>query len=143
LQSKMPGPTLDLAIKSAVLHESLEEELGVGLEYRKSGGMIIIETMEEKKAMISMVERQQKAGVDVKLISGEEAREHQPGLSSDLIGSTWWEGDAEVNPLKVSYAFANAARRLGAEIRLGSPVTGLITEGEKVKGVEVSDEKIY
>src|SRR5699024_127401 len=52
LQSKMPGPTLDLAIKSAVLHESLEEELGVGLEYRKSGGMIIIETMEEKKAMI-------------------------------------------------------------------------------------------
>lgn len=142
LQSKMPGPTLDLAIRSAKLYENLEEELEMNLEYRKSGGMIIIETMEEKEAMISMVKRQQSAGIDVKLISGEEAREHQPGLSVDLIGSTWWEDDAEVNPLKVSFAFANAAKKLGATIKLGSPVTRFITKETRVTGVEVAGEKV-
>ncbi len=143
LQSKNPGPTLELAIKSANIYEKLEDELEVDLEYRKSGGMIIIETLEEMQAMEHMVERQQKAGIDVKLISGEEARKWQPGLSNDIIGSTWWEGDAEVNPLNVSFAFANAARKLGAEIRLNSPVKRLITDNNRVIGVEVSGERIY
>ncbi|GAB3799756.1 NAD(P)/FAD-dependent oxidoreductase [Virgibacillus kimchii] len=143
LQSKKPGPTLDLAIKSAELYKELEAELDTELEYRQSGGMIIIETPEEMAAMEQMVERQQKAGIDVSLISGTEARERQPGLSEALIGSTWWEHDAEVNPLKVSFAMANAARLLGAEIKLGSPVIRLLTENNRVIGVETKAEKIY
>lgn len=143
LQSKKPGPTLDLAKESAKLYASLEEELEADLEYRKDGGMIIIETMEEMKAMEDMIKRQQEAGIDVRLISGDEARERQPGLSKELLGSTWWEHDAEVNPLNVSFAMARAAQRLGAEIKLQSPVTGLIVENNRVIGVRISEEKIY
>lgn len=143
LQSKKPGPTLDLAIKSANLYKDLEEELEADLEYRKCGGMIIIETMEEMKAMEDMVERQRKAGIDVRLISGEEARQRQPGLSKNILGSTWWEQDAEVNPLNVCFAMAGAAQRLGAKIKLQSRVTGLITENNRVIGVDVSGENLY
>ncbi len=143
LQSKKPGPTLDLAIQSANLYQDLEEELEADLEYRKGGGMIIIETMEEMKAMEDMVERQQKAGIDVKLISGEEARERQPGLTKELLGSTWWEHDAEVNPLNVSFAMARAAQRFGAKIKLQSQVTGFITENNCVLGVDIAGEKLY
>lgn len=143
LQSKKPGPTLDLAKESAKLYENLEDELEADLEYRKGGGMIIIETMEEMKAMEDMIRRQQKAGIDVRLISGDEARERQPGLSKELLGSTWWEHDAEVNPLNVSFAMARAAQRLGAKVKLQSPVTGLIVEKNRIIGVEVSGEKLY
>ncbi|PAV28308.1 hypothetical protein CIL05_16865 [Virgibacillus profundi] len=143
IQSKKPGPTLDLAIKSAALYQDLEEELEVDLEYRKSGGMIIIETKEELKVIKDMVALQQKSGVDVRLISGDEARKRQPGLSEDLLASTWWEHDAEVNPLKVSFAMASAARRLGAVIKLGSPVRNLMTEKNRVIGVETSEEELY
>jgi sarcosine oxidase subunit beta len=143
LQSKKPGPTLDLAMKSAEIYQELEQELETELEYRKSGGMIIIETPEEMEAMEQIVERQQKAGIGVELISGKEAREHQPGLSKDLIGSTWWEQDAEVNPLKVAFAMANAARRRGAEIKLGTPVKKLLTLNNRVIGVETAKEKLY
>lgn len=143
LQSKKPGPTLELAIESAKVYEDLEEELEADLEYRKGGGMIIIETMEEMKAMEDMVERQQKAGIDVQLISGDEARERQPGLSKNMIGSTWWEHDAEVNPLSVSFAMAKAAQRLGAKIKLQSPVTNLLTENYRIMGVKVSGETLY
>ena len=139
LQSKKPGPTLELAIESAKVYEDLEEELEADLEYRKGGGMIIIETMEEMKAMEDMVERQQKAGIDVQLISGDEARD----LSKNMIGSTWWEHDAEVNPLSVSFAMAKAAQRLGAKIKLQSPVTNLLTENYRIMGVNVSGETLY
>ncbi|RST72047.1 FAD-binding oxidoreductase [Siminovitchia acidinfaciens] len=143
LQSKKPGPTLNLSIKSANLYKDLEAELEADLEYRKCGGMIIIETMQEMKAMEDMVERQRKAGIDVRLISGDEARQRQPGLSKNILGSTFWEHDAEVNPLYVCFAMARAAQRLGAEIRLQSPVTGLITENDRVIGVDVSGERLY
>lgn len=143
LQSKKPGPTLNLAIESAKLYSDLEEELEADLEYRKGGGMIIIETMEEMAAMEDMVERQQKAGIDVQLISRNEARERQPGLSKNIIGSTWWKHDAEVNPLNVSFAMAKAAQRLGAKMKLQSRVTGLIMENNRVVGVDISGEKLY
>ncbi|MFD1706111.1 NAD(P)/FAD-dependent oxidoreductase [Siminovitchia sediminis] len=140
VQSKKPGPTLDLAVKSAQLYQELEEELEADMEYRKCGGMIIIETAEEMKAMEEMVRRQRKAGVKVQLLSGDEARERQPGLSEHILGSTWWEHDAEVNPLLVCFAFAKAARRLGAEIRLQSKVTGLMIKNNRVTGVHLSGE---
>lgn len=143
LQSKKPGPTLDLALESAKMYSTLEEELEKDLEYRKGGGMILIETVEELSAMQDLVKRQQKAGLNVQLISGEEARKRQPGLSEHILGSTWWEHDAEVNPLNVSFAMAKAAQRLGAKIKLQTKVTGLITEKDRVIGVDVSGEKIH
>lgn len=143
LQSKNPGPTLDLALESAKLYENLEDELEDDLEYKKGGGMILIETLEEMEAMQEMVKRQRNAGVNVKLISGDDARELQPHLSKNIIGSTWWEHDAEVNPLRVSFAMVNAAKRFGAKIMLQSKVNSLIVEDNRVIGVNVSKEKIY
>ena len=143
LQSKRPGPTLDIALESTKLYSRLEEELGEDLEYKKGGGMIVIETMKELEAMKQLVERQQKAGMDVRLISGEEARERQPGLSEHIIGATWYEHDAEVNPLRVCFAMAKAAKRNGAAIRTKAKVTGLLAENDRIVGVDLAGEKLY
>lgn len=143
LQSKRPGPALDLAIASAKLYSRLEEELGEDLEYNNGGGMIVIETMQELEAMKSFVERQRNAGMDVQILSGDEARERQPGLSEHIIGATWYEQDADVNPMLVCFAMAKAAKRNGAKIRTNTEVTGLIMEKGKIIGVELSGEKLY
>lgn len=143
LQSKKPGPLLDLAIESAHMYADLEAELGADLEYRKCGGMILVETEQEREAIQRLVDQQQKAGLQVELLSGTEARKRQQGLSEDIIGATWSDDDAEVNPLNVCFAMASAARKRGADIRLQSRVTGLITDRERVVGVEVSGEKIF
>lgn len=143
MQSKKPGPMLELARESAKLYSELEEELGTDLEYKKEGGMILIETEEEFELVQNLVYKQQKAGLDVKLLSGNEAREHQPGLSPNLLGSTWWEHDAKVNSFRVCFGMVKAAKKFGLKLRLGANVTGFITEQNRVVGVEVSGEKIY
>lgn len=143
LQSKTPGPLLDLAFESAKMYAGLEEELEADLEYRKCGGMILFETAQEMEVIQNLVERQRQVGLDVKLLSGEEARKRQPGLAEHILGSTWWENDAEVNPLNVSFAMARAAQRLGAKIRLQARVTKLITERDRVVGVDIAGEQMY
>lgn len=143
LQSKAPGPMLQLGLHGARIYETLEDELETDLEYRRRGGMILIETEEEMRAIRELVERQRQAGLDIALISGEQARELQPGLAAHLLGATWWAGDAEVNPLKVCFAMAQAAQRAGAAIRMGSQVTALLSERGRVIGVEAGGEKTY
>ncbi|MEW9502653.1 NAD(P)/FAD-dependent oxidoreductase [Jeotgalibacillus marinus] len=143
LQSKKPGPILDLGIESSKIYAELENELVCDLEYKKEGGMILIETEEEMEMMSTLVAQQQEAGMDVKLLSKKEAQQRQPGLSENILGSTWWDHDAKVNPLNVSLNMAKAAEKLGASIRLGVKVTSLITERNRVLGVEVSGEKLY
>ncbi|WP_126425247.1 NAD(P)/FAD-dependent oxidoreductase [Brevibacillus marinus] len=143
LQSKAPGPLLHLALQSAKLYKELTEELAAELEYRECGGMILLESEQELEWVKAHVERQRQAGLNVQLLAAEEVRKRQPRLSAHIVGATWWEHDAEVNPLHLCFALARAAQRLGAKIRLGTPVTGLITEGERVVGVAAGGEKLY
>lgn len=143
IQSKKPGPTLDLALKSAKMYESLELELDEDLEYHKGGGMILIENEYELEVIQEMVERQQQAGLDVSIISGEQAREKIPSLSKNIIASTWWSEDAEINPMGTAFAFARAALRRNAKIKLNYAVQGFLIENDRVVGVKANDENYY
>lgn len=143
MQSKAPGPVLELALKSARMYKSLEEELEADLEYREGGGMILFETQSELEAIHSLVARQREAGLHVQLLTRDEARKRQPGLADHILGSTWWDYDAEVNPLLVSFAMARAAQRKGAKLRLGAKATRLLTDGERVTGIECAGEMLY
>jgi len=105
--------------------------------------MILFETAEEREAIQQLVMRQREAGLDVQLLSGEEARRRQPGLAEHILGSTWWDHDAEVNPLHVSFAMVRAAQRQGAAVRLGTRVSRILTEGNRIVGVECAGEKLY
>ncbi|QRG66172.1 NAD(P)/FAD-dependent oxidoreductase [Brevibacillus choshinensis] len=143
MQSKKPGPLLELALQSAALYKGLEEELEADLEYREGGGMILFETEEEREAIHQLVARQRQAGLDVQLLSRDEARLRQPGLADHILGTTWWDHDAEVNPLHVSFSMVRAAQRRGATLCLGKRVSRILTERDRVVGVECEGEKIY
>jgi sarcosine oxidase subunit beta len=135
IQSKNPGPLLNMALSSAAIYQRLEEELGEMLEYNKKGGMIVIERAEELGVLETIVRRQREAGIDVKLIGREEALARQPALSPHITGATWWDGDADVNPMSVCLALARGAKARGAEIVLRTRVNGLILEKNRVVGV--------
>lgn len=143
LQSKKPGPALDLAFESAKMYAHLEEELEANLEYREGGGMILVETPEEQQAIEHLLQRQRTAGLEVEFLSGDEARAKQPGLSKQIIGSTWWAKDAEVNPLSMTFAMARNAQKRGAMLKLGSEVVRLLVDRHRVIGVETKHEKLY
>lgn len=143
LQTKKPGPLLELALQSAQLYEGLEEELQKDIEYKKGGGMILFESEEHKRMMTDLVSKQQAVGLDVKIISAAEAHERQRGLRDHILGSTWSEHDAKVNSYKTTFAFADVAQQLGVNIKTNQKITGLLIESGKVIGVKTIDQVYY
>lgn len=138
LQSKNPGIHLKLALASAAMFSGLDEELSHNLEYHQRGGMILIESPEELEVMKGFVKRQREIGLDVSLIDRKEASEKQRGLAEHLVGAAYSPQDAEVNPIELNFAYANAAKRLGAKVFLETEVTGIKLNGQKVVGVETT-----
>ncbi|MCF0247795.1 MAG: FAD-binding oxidoreductase [Synergistes sp.] len=143
MQSKSPGPHLTMALASEVLYRTLSEELDWNIGYRHCGGMIIIEREAEYEAMKIFMSNQQALGLDVSLISGDEAREVEPALAPHIVGATISSRDAQVNPMYLVNGYINAGKRLGVTVYKGMPVTEFILDGNKVTGVVAGGEKFY
>lgn len=143
LQSKNPGVHLKLALASAELYQEIAKELDHNIEYKNSGGMILIERPEEMQVMQDFVERQQQTGLQVEILQREDAVKLQPGLAEHIVGATYSPQDAEVNPMEVTFAFAKSAKKLGVEVLLETEVTGLIINGNIVEGVTTEKGKFY
>ena len=143
LQSKNPGVHLKLALTSAELYQDLVQELDHDIEYKHSGGMILIETQEEMQVMQDFVARQRQTGLQVDILPREDAVKLQPGLAKHIVGATYSPQDAEVNPLEVTLAFAKAAKKLGTEVLLETEVIGLTINGDCVEGVITEKSTFY
>lgn len=143
LQSKNPGIHLKLALKSAELYQEIVQELNHDIEYRHSGGMILIETPEEMQVMQDFVERQRQSGLQVEILQRKDAVKLQPGLAEHIVGATYSPQDAEVNPIEVTLAFAKAAKKMGAKLLLSTEVFDLIMSDRRVEGVKTSRDTVY
>jgi glycine oxidase len=78
----------------------------------------------------------------------EQARKHEPALATGtgtgagIGGAIWSPREAHVEPGLMTRALAAAAARRGARLELGSEVTGLLREGDRVVGVSLRDRTL-
>lgn len=142
LQSKNPGPHLDLAMESADMYRTLAAELDFDIEYLPCGGMIVAETEKQANLLSQHIEKQRKSGVKVELLPIAEARRREPALADNLWGASFSEGDSQVNPMRLAQGFSQAARRLGADIRCGVQADNLLMERGRICGVETTTGKL-
>jgi glycine/D-amino acid oxidase-like deaminating enzyme len=66
----------------------------------------------------------------------DEARKLEPALPPELAAGLYLPEEAQVNSPRLVRALAFAARWRGAGVEEATPVTGLLTEGSRVAGVE-------
>ena len=123
--------------KFPVLQEELEYE--ADLEYDPSGYLWIAYSESQLEQLKKNVELQNSLGINSKILTPEEIKEVAPGLNTEgMIGASWNEKDGHINPHTLTFAYADAAKRLGAVIHTQTPVTGLEVQAEKVVGVKTS-----
>lgn len=137
--TKKPGAQLDLAVQSIEMFKTLSQELGMDVEYGlEAGGMQPVEDKEQWDMLAAMAEEQRKSGVDIRMISAEEACKIEPNLNPDIYGALYSPTGGKVNPLKLTVAYARAAKQLGTEILTNTEVTGFIIEDGRAKGVQTN-----
>lgn len=135
LQSKKPGIHLEMAMQSMSRFATLSDELGTDIEYDNKGGLVVMETMEEREAMQAFAKKQQACGADVTFLSTEDARELEPALSPEITGATYSPIDSQANPLKMAHGFLKAAKRNGAQLFTQIPVKGIRLKNDRVVAV--------
>lgn len=138
LQTKAPGPALNLAKRSVKIYETLAQELDYDIHFEKYGGMVMVDTPDLMELVEHSVAEQVAAGVDVTILSGDKARELEPCLSKRVLAVTYCPDDGRVSPIYTTIGYAKAAARLGVEILPNTTVTNVLTEHGQVVGVETS-----
>jgi sarcosine oxidase subunit beta len=104
---------------------TLEAELGTGLGVHIGGGLMVAESGAELAALERKSALENRAGLDTRLLDGEQARRVAPYLSPTVRGANWCPSEGHANPRLVAPAFAAAAARAGALIAARTPVVGL------------------
>lgn len=133
-------PLAMYAVKN--LWPNLNEELGVDVEYYQEGNLRLGKTEAHLKVLQGIVDRSKALGLDLKMVTGEEAREICPYLSDEVIGASWCPTDGHANPLTATLGFYKKARELGARFITGEEVV----EIRKIKGIAkqvITKENIY
>jgi 4-methylaminobutanoate oxidase (formaldehyde-forming) len=79
------------------------------------------------------VSRARAIGLDVDVVSPEQAAQLMPAISTDsLFGAVWVPGDGALDPHTATFALAKAAQGLGVTVVTGTRVTGIEVSGRGV-----------
>lgn len=76
-------------------------------------------------------------GVEVDIVGPQTLGELYPGIdTADLVGGLHLPKDGQTNPIDTTMALVKGARMNGASVREGVTVTKILTDGNRVAGVE-------
>ncbi|MBI3976886.1 MAG: FAD-binding oxidoreductase [Chloroflexi bacterium] len=138
-----PGSILARLVRESTrLLPGLDDELGSETEYRQAGALRICLTPEALAEARQEAARQQTAGLDVQVLSPEEALAIEPLLPPHLLGAAFCPIDGYVNPLSLTAAFARAALKLGAHLLCPAMATGIEVQRGAVTAVETDRGRI-
>ncbi|MGN8896486.1 NAD(P)/FAD-dependent oxidoreductase [Flavonifractor sp. HCP28S3_F3] len=142
--TKEPNEHLQLALYSVELYKTLSAELGRDIEYEQKGSLLLIENQEELNIMEGIIKKQNSLGLHSRLISAEETLRLQPGLNRDaIVGASYSEVDADVNPFCLNLAFADRAAALGAQTFTHEGVQEILLHNGAVAGVKTNRNTYY
>ncbi|AFA49529.1 NAD(P)/FAD-dependent oxidoreductase [Acetobacterium woodii] len=109
---------------------TLSEELGMDVEYYQEGNLRLGKTDAHLKVLTGLTNSAVAGGLDVKMISGNEARDICPYLSEEVNGASWCPTDGHANPMLTTLAYYRKARQLGVRFITGEAVV----EIKKIRG---------
>jgi sarcosine oxidase subunit beta len=128
-----------MAQKSLRVFERFDEAVGGPPAFTHTG-MVLVVNERDRAGLEANIAMQRGLGIDVRLVSAQELADIDPNarLAEDELAA--FEAEAGyVEAVQVVASFAEAARREGADVRLGVEVRALVIEGGRVAGVDTNE----
>lgn len=118
-------PALQFLADSLEIWSELSDLLGVDLEVVRNGGLMVAESNQEMDLLAKKVALEQSIGVQSRMLTAKELFEKAPYISDKMLGASYSPIEGKTNPLLAAPAFAQSAKRNGAEIFTGVQVTSI------------------
>ncbi len=122
---------------SVELYKRLESETGLQTGWKMNGGL----RLACNEARWTEVKRQattaKSFGLEMHLLTPQEAQDLWPLMTiEDLVGAAYLPTDGQANPSDITQSLAKGARMAGVKIFEDTPVTRVIVENGRIRGVE-------
>lgn len=128
-----------MAQKSLRVFEHFEDAVGGPPVFTRCG-MVLVVNEKDRASLETNLAMQRELGIDVRMVTAQVLADIDPNvrLAEDEVAA--YEVEAGyVEAVQVVASYAEAARREGADIRLGVEVKAVVTEAGKVAGVETNE----
>lgn len=121
---------------------AIKEDTGMAFEYRVTGRLLLAFCADDLPALRETRRRQDEAGIATTFWEAERVRAEEPNVPPGVAGALYFPDHGLVDNRGLMAALPVAARRRGVDLRAGAAVTGLVTEGDRVVGVEAGGERV-
>jgi sarcosine oxidase subunit beta len=133
-----------LCLQSIEIFTGWQEKHGDDLGWIPGGYCYPVYRSEDEEILKGILPIQKSHGLDIDWVGPERIVELIPGINeTDLRGGTYSPGDGQVSPLMAAAQFWKQSRDRGCEFIFGEPVTGLVLEGGKVRGVRTVNDTYH
>lgn len=127
--------SLEMSLASYAMFPDLSDVLDVDLEYRRTGGLVAVDSEAHLPLIREYLGTQAEAGLPAELLDGDEARRREPALGRNVLAVLYAPLGGKINPFRLTLGFARAAQRLGAAVQATAPVRGFALEAGRAVGV--------
>jgi sarcosine oxidase subunit beta len=141
--ARVPKTYVELSKASLSLYQRAQQEIGPPLDLDAPGSIDPFYNEEDSARGLERCRGLQACGVPCEFIDYKQIKEIEPAVAPIAINAIYCPVDAHVTPMGVVWAFAKAARQMGAEILTNIRATSLISRGQRVVGVATSAGEIF
>ena len=120
--------------------DRLEEAAGISIDYRSDGQLFVALDDEEQDWLDALVAELQKLGRQQERLSTAELLALEPRLNSDITGGYLDPDIHQVENRKLAEALKQAFLRAGGQLHEDCPVAKVLTQGNRVQGVEAGGQ---
>lgn len=121
--------------RSLALYDELLADAPADVDFAKFGTMYASLSSRSQNRMVSLAGRLKRVGVSSVVFNGNEARAHEPTLSSNVVGAVWYPDDRRLQPLNFVRMLAERAVKHGTEV-IKTRAVGIALEEKRARGVQ-------
>lgn len=133
-----------IAANALSTFEGLKEELGMDIGLNQCGYLMVAYHESEFEQLKKNICLQNECGIESRLVTKEEAYEICPGLwAEDAVGFTFHAKDGHADPFLTTFAYVEAAKRLGVEFERFTEVQAVNVTAGRVESVLTSRGTIW
>ncbi|MCA3507550.1 MAG: FAD-dependent oxidoreductase [Rhodobacter sp.] len=128
---------------SVDLYRRLEQETGLQTGWKMNGGLRLACNAERWTEVKRQATTAHSFGLEMHLLTPKEAQDLWPLMTiDDLVGAAFLPTDGQANPSDITQSLARGARMAGVKIFEDTPVTRIIVDNGRIRGVETPQGRI-
>ena len=113
-------------------------QMKINVWFRQGGYLFLARSEDKQRALEASVKLQNDNGLRTRMLTPVEARAIVPELDIDgVVAASYNPEDGVVFPWPFVWGFAQAARKLGVQVRTFTDVVGFRSHGKRIDGVVV------